>query len=261
MLLEKKVAIVSGAGAGLGRDICAALSAQGAQLVVGDLDPATLEAIMSEADAAGIGDRVVTRRTDITSDEDCQALVDLALATHGRIDILVNDAYHGGDFRTLLDADLRDWQTTADVNIWGTLRLTKAVAHHMTAQGHGRIIMIVTQGVEWVQPGYGAYTGSKAALAHFTKLLATELGPQGVRVNGIFPGPLWGPALKEHLGGIAADRGVSVETVYDEWAAASPLQHLVTPAETAGSVVFFASDLATWITGQALYVNAGHWMH
>jgi NAD(P)-dependent dehydrogenase (short-subunit alcohol dehydrogenase family) len=261
MLLEDKVAIVSGAGPGLGRDICAALSREGARLVVGDLDPSALAAIRAQIDPQQLGAAVVTRQTDITLDSDCQALVDLALRTYGRIDILVNDAYHGGDFRSLLDADLADWQTTADVNIWGTLRMTKAVAPHMAAQGHGRIIMIVTQGVEWVQAGYGAYTGSKAALAHFTKLLAAELGPQGVRVNGVFPGPLWGPALQEHLGGIAADRGVSVDTVYGEWAAASPLQHLVTPAETAGSVVFFASDLATWITGQALYVNAGHWMH
>jgi NAD(P)-dependent dehydrogenase (short-subunit alcohol dehydrogenase family) len=96
--------------------------------------------------------------------------------------------------------------------------MTRAVVPRMTAQGHGRIIMIVTQGVEWVQDGFGAYTGTKAAVAHYVKLLASELGPSGIRVNGVHPGPMWGPALQGHLQGIADGRGVSRQTVYDEWA-------------------------------------------
>jgi NAD(P)-dependent dehydrogenase (short-subunit alcohol dehydrogenase family) len=248
--------VVSGVGRGLGREICLALTREGALVVAGDIDNDALTELKALSPA-----RITVARTDITDDAQCSALAELARGQHGRIDVLVNDAYHGGDFRTFQDADLDVWRDVADVNIWGTLRMTRAVLPQMVEQGDGRVIMIVTQGVEWVQPGFGAYTGTKASIAHYVKLLAGELGPRGIRVNGVHPGPMWGPALQGHLAGMAERRGVAVEVVYEEWARETALRHLVTPAEVAGSVVFLASDLASWITGQALYVNAGQWFH
>jgi NAD(P)-dependent dehydrogenase (short-subunit alcohol dehydrogenase family) len=255
-LLDEKVAIVSGVGRGLGREVCLALLREGARVVAGDIDVESLGEL-----GAAASERLVVQETDITDAAQCQRLADVALREHGRIDVLVNDAYHGGDFLTFQDADLDVWRDTADVNIWGTLRMTRAVVPTMVERGDGRVIMIVTQGVEWVNPGFGAYTGTKAAVAHYVKLLASELGPSGIRVNGVYPGPMWGPALEAHFAQLAESRGVSPDTVYEEWAADTALRHLVTPADVAGSVVFLASDLATWITGQALYVNAGQWFH
>ena len=145
--------------------------------------------------------------------------------------------------------------------MWGTLQMVKAVLPAMKAQGDGRIVNVLTQGVEWVLPTFGAYTGSKAALAHLTKVLATEVGQYGIRVNGVCPGPIWGPALQGYLGGMAAERGVDLQVVYDEWAAQTALRYLVPPEEIAGTVVYLASDLARPVTGQAIYTGAGQWFH
>jgi NAD(P)-dependent dehydrogenase (short-subunit alcohol dehydrogenase family) len=254
VLLEGKTAIVSGVGPGLGRAICDALHREGAQLVVGDVDEAALKSVVEDLGATG-------QVCDITDADACAALADLATTTHGRIDVLVNDAYHGGDFTTFEDADLANWRATADVNIWGSLQMVKAVLPTMKAQGDGRIVNILTQGVEWVLPTFGAYTGSKAAMAHFTKLLATELGRYGVRVNGVCPGPIWAPALQGYLQMLADGRGVDRQVVYDEWAAETALEYLVPPEDITGTVVYLASDLSKPVTGQAIYTGAGQWFH
>jgi NAD(P)-dependent dehydrogenase (short-subunit alcohol dehydrogenase family) len=253
-LLDGKVAIVYGAGPGLGNAICAALREHGAQLVVGDLDAGAVDRAVGEHDAIG-------QVTDITDPDACAALVERATSAHGRVDILVNDAYHGGDFTTFEDADLANWRATTDVNVWGSLTMTKAVLPVMNAQGDGRVVMILTQGVEWVLPTFGAYTASKAALAHLVKLLATELGQYGIRVNGVCPGPILADALVGYLTMLANERAVDFQVVYDEWAAQTALRYLVPPDEVAGSVVYLASDLAKPVTGQAIYTGAGQWFH
>lgn len=255
-LLDGTVAVVSGVGRGLGLHTCLALTDHGASVVAGDVDASALDGLTAAA-----GDAVTTVVTDIRDPSQCARLCDEAVARHGRIDLLVNDAYHPGDFRQFLDADLEVWRQAAEVNYLGTMQMTRAALGHMVPRGEGRIVMVASQGVEWIQPGYGSYTATKAAVAHLVRLLAIELGPKGIRVNGVFPGPIWGPALQEHLAGLAAGRGVPLETVYEEWAADVPLRHLLSPEEIAGSIVFLASGLATWITGQALYVNGGHWLH
>ena len=258
-LLEGKVAVVSGVGRGLGLAICRVFLAEGASVVAGDVDEVCLDELRSQTDFPA--ERLATQVTDISHGEHCDRLAALASDIHGRIDVLVNDAYHPGDFLPFADADLDVWREVGDVNIWGTLRMTRAVLPTMTEQGQGRVIMVVTQGVEWIQPGFGSYTGTKAAVAHYVRLLASELGPTGVRVNGIFPGPMWGPALQGYLQTMADERGVPLDTVYSEWAQDMPLRRLVTPEDVAGSAVFLASDLAEWVTGQAVYVNAGQWFH
>ena len=253
-LLEGKVAIVSGVGPGLGTAICAAFREHGAQVVVGDVDAGAVERAIAEHDAVG-------HVTDITDADACAVLVDLAVQTLGRVDILVNDAYHGGDFTSFEDADLANWRATADVNVWGTLQMTRAALPVMKAQGDGRVVMVLTQGVEWVLPTFGAYTSSKSALAHLVKLLATELGQYGIRVNGVCPGPILADALQGYLGMLAQARDVDVQVVYDEWAAQTALRYLVPPDEVAGSIVYLASDLARPVTGQAIYTGAGQWFH
>jgi NAD(P)-dependent dehydrogenase (short-subunit alcohol dehydrogenase family) len=187
--------------------------------------------------------------------------VALALDHFGRLDIVVNDAYHGGDFQRFEDADLDSWKATAEVNLWGSLQMTQAALGPLKAAGDGRVVMICTHGVELIQPTFGAYTSSKAALAHATKQLAAELGHHGIRVNAVFPGPIFGPALRGYLASMADASGRAIEDVHREWGAKNCLGYLVPPEEIAGTVVFLASDLARPITGQALYVNAGETFH
>jgi NAD(P)-dependent dehydrogenase (short-subunit alcohol dehydrogenase family) len=259
VLLEGKVAVVSGAGPGLGRSICIRLAQHGAPVVIGDLDQRAVDESVAAVRDAGGG--ATGRVTDITNRSDCDALVRLAVDEFGAVDILVNDAYHGGDFTPFANADLASWRTTSDVNVFGTLTMTQAALGALAATASGRVVMICTHGVDVIQPAFGAYTSSKAALAHLTKLLAAELGPQGIRVNAVFPGPIWGANLRRYLDSQADARGVDPQVVYDEFAAKNALRSLVPPEDIADSVVFLASDMARPITGQALYANAGESFH
>jgi len=250
---------VSGAGEGLGRAVCVKLAEHGAKIVVGDIDEAAVESTMQAVHA--IGGRATGRATDIRDPRSCQSLVELACTAYGGVDVLVNDAYDGGDFQPFEVADLERWRATADVNLWGSLQMTRAALDALKRSSSGRVIMICTHGVQLIQPRFGAYTASKAALAHLTKLLACELGEYGIRVNGVFPGPILGRALLGHLQHLADTGASSLDEVKREFAAHNALKYLVPADEIAGSVVFLSSDLSLPVTGQALYVNAGEVFH
>jgi NAD(P)-dependent dehydrogenase (short-subunit alcohol dehydrogenase family) len=259
MLLEGKTALVSGVGPGLGRSICVKLAQQGADIVAGDLDADAVSGTVAAVEAEGR--RATSAVTDITNRAQCDALVQRAVTEFGGLDVVVNDAYHGGDFSLFADADLANWRATSDVNMFGTLNMIQAALPALTESGSGRIVNICTHGVDLIQPTFGAYTASKAAIAHLTQLLAAELGPSGIRVNAVFPGPIWGAALQGYLDQDAAARGVEPQVVYDEFASKSALHTLNQPDDIAESVVFLASDMARVITGQALYANSGETFH
>jgi NAD(P)-dependent dehydrogenase (short-subunit alcohol dehydrogenase family) len=263
MLLEGKTAVVSGAGPGLGRSICVRFAREGANVVAADLDDAVLADTVAATAAASSRSTAAAAgvRTDITDRVQCDALFARAVDEFGRVDILVNDAYHGGDFSLFEDADLADWRATADVNLFGTLTVTQAALPALKASGSGRVIMICTHGVEVIQPTFGAYAASKAAVAQATKQLAAELGPHNIRVNAVFPGPIWGALLRGYLDQEAAAHGMEPQAMYDEFASRNALNTLLEPDVIAGSVVFLASDLAAAVSGQAIYANAGESFH
>jgi NAD(P)-dependent dehydrogenase (short-subunit alcohol dehydrogenase family) len=270
-LLDGKVTIVSGAGPGLSRTVAVTLASEGASVVVGDVDPAQVSATVAAAGtAAGVADaaRVVGRACDITDRAQCDELVARAVDAFGRLDGLVNIAYDGGDFLTFEAADLRTWKRTMEVNAFGTLTLTqaalpalKAAASSSEGRGGASVVMVNTHGAGMIQPGFGAYTGSKAALAHLTKMLATELGAEGVRVNGVHPGPIWGTALESYLRGEAERAGVEAESVFADFAAKTAMKRTVRPEEIAEVIAFLASDRSSAVTGQAIYVNNGEYMY
>jgi NAD(P)-dependent dehydrogenase (short-subunit alcohol dehydrogenase family) len=129
----------------------------------------------------------------------------------------------------------------------------------MTEQGDGRIVMINTMSAVRMRPNFGAYTASKAALAAATKILATELGGRGIRVNGVHPGYIWGDSVELYFDHLASRKGITADEQYAEVAAETALGYLPRSSEIAEAVVFFASDMSKPITGQALGVNAGQW--
>ncbi len=259
MLLDGKVALVSGAGAGLGRAAGRRLAAHGARVVFSDLDEAAVTAsVRAVHEDGGEAHGVVA---DITDRDACDRAISDALSTFGRLDALVNDAYDGGDYQRFADADLASWRRTADVNVFGTLTMTQAALVALRASGSGRIVMVCTHGVEVIQPSFGAYTGSKAALAHHTKLLAAELGGDGIRVNAVYPGPIWGPNLQGFLDAQAGAANVEPEVVYAAFRAKNAMNEFVTADAVADCIVFLASDLSRTLTGQALYANAGESFH
>jgi NAD(P)-dependent dehydrogenase (short-subunit alcohol dehydrogenase family) len=256
-LLDGKVALVSGAGPGLGRDVALAFGREGATVVVAARNLERVQALAAEVEAQGAAALAIA--LDITDADRCRAALAEVVAAHGRVDVLVNNAFDDGDHTNFLDADLDRWRRTMDVNLFGTLQLTQVVGAAMAEQGDGRIVMINTMSTVRIRPRFGAYTASKAALAAVTKTLAAELGPHGVRVNGVHPGYIWGDSVEMYFEYLAKKKGITPEEQYREVAGDTALGYLPPSAEIAEAVVFFASDMSRPITGQALGVNAGQW--
>ena len=259
MLLQNKVAIISGIGPGMGRDISLAFAREGAKLAIAARTPGKLKETLDEVRAEGA--EAIAVETDISDPEACARLVGAAEKAFGRVDVLVNNAFHQGTYRLIESADLEKWRQPFEVNVLGTLRLTQQVIPLMKKQGGGSIVMINSMVIRDVLPTMADYAASKAALMAATQGLARELGPSKIRVNSVVPGYIWGPSLQWYFGDIAKKRGITPQQVYDEVAADSALRHIPTSEEIAPAVVFFASDLSRVITGQSLDVNGGHVFH
>lgn len=255
-LLAGRTAFVSGVGPGMGRDIALALANHGADVALGARTPERIEDVAGEVEA--LGRRAVPMACDITDAASCEAAIAEAVERLGRLDVLVNNAYHGGDAKSFVEADLDDWRRTMDVNLWGTLTLTRAAVPHLEAAGDGRVIMINTMSTQRISPRWGAYAASKGALATVTKNLALELGASGIRVNGIHPGYIWGQSVRWFLEHLAERNGTDFDTEYDVIADQTSLGYIPSSEEIAGTVVYFASPLSRPVTGQMIGVNAGH---
>lgn len=257
-MLDGKVALVSGIGPGMGRDISLALAEHGADVVLGARSEKRMGKVAAEIEA--LGRRAVCVPCDITSRDDCDRIVATAKDELGRLDILVNNAFHGGNDTTFEDSDLADWRTTMDINLFGTLDLTQAALPVLKEQEDSRIVMINTMSVQHIEAKYGAYAASKAALATATKTLARELGQYGIRINSIHPGYIWGRSVEWYFGWLAEQRGITADEVYAEIASETCLGYLPHSSEIAGTVVYLASPLSKPVTGQTINVNCGHWI-
>lgn len=266
MLLERKTAIVAGAGPGLGRDVALLFAEHGANLVLGARRVDRVQEVADEVRSRGGKAEVVA--LDICDGDACQNAVSTAVDSYGGLDILVNNAFDTGDFTRFEDADLEAWRRTMEVNLWGTLQMTRSAVPALRAQpddsgsrlSGGRVVMVNSMSAWRHQEGFAAYTISKAALESATKMLALELGEVGIRVNGVHPGYIWGDSVKAYFEYLAAERGVTADEVYEDVAGETCLKYIPSSSEIAGSVLFMASDLAAPVTGQGLGVNAGHWL-
>jgi NAD(P)-dependent dehydrogenase (short-subunit alcohol dehydrogenase family) len=257
-LLDGRAAIVSGAGPGMGRDIALLLAEHGADVVLGARSVDRCETIAKEVEA--LGRRALAVHLDITDASSCDEAARACTDAFGRVDILVNNAFSDGNHRTFEASSIDEWKATMDVNLWGTLQMTRAVIPAMKEQGDGRIVMINSMSAHRIQERYGAYAASKNALQSASKTLAMELGRFGIRVNSVHPGYIWGDSVRMYFEYQAAKRGLTPDDVYREVADETCLKYLPDSAEIAGSVLFFASDLSKPVTGQSLGVNAGHWI-
>jgi NAD(P)-dependent dehydrogenase (short-subunit alcohol dehydrogenase family) len=257
-LLDGKAAIVSGVGPGMGRDIAVLLAEHGADVVVGARTVERCEKVADEVRA--LGRRAHAAELDVTDQASCAAAAAACLDAFGRIDVLVNNAYKDGNHRSVEDSALDDWRATMEVNLFGTLQMTRAVIPTMREQADGRIVMINSMSAHHMQERYGAYAASKSALEAATKTLAIELGRHGIRVNGVHPGYIWGAPVQMYFEHQASKRGVTPDDVYREVADTTSLKYIPDSSEIAGAVLFFASDLARAVTGQSLPVNAGAYL-
>jgi NAD(P)-dependent dehydrogenase (short-subunit alcohol dehydrogenase family) len=254
VLLDGRVAIVSGVGPGMGRDISLALARAGADLALGARTSSALEVVGEQVEA--LGRRVECVPTDITDPEQCRRLVDVARGL-GRVDVLVNNAFAEEDWRRFDGFDVERWRLPFEVNVFGTLQLSQAAVPQMKAGGGGSIIMITTLSIQMVNPVLGGYAASKRSLTSSAQAMARELGAHAIRVNCVAPGHIWGKSLETYFEFLAERRGITPHAVYDEIAATTALNHIATSEEIARVVLFFASDLSRVITGQTLDANCG----
>ncbi|WP_328399352.1 SDR family oxidoreductase [Streptomyces sp. NBC_00390] len=259
MLLQGKTVIVSGVGAGLGHQIAATAVREGGNAVLGARTEANLVKFAAEIDPGG--GHTAYRATDITDETQCDALAALALERFGRIDAVVHvaawDSYFGG----LEDADFTTWQSVVDVNLLGTLRMTRACLPALKERG-GSVVVIGTQSAVAApsQVRQAAYAASKGALTSAMYSLARELGPYRIRVNTVLPGWMWGPPVQAYVQFTAHTEGVPESEVLGRLTERMALPELATDGDVAEAVTFLASDRARAITGQSLLVNAGELM-
>jgi NAD(P)-dependent dehydrogenase (short-subunit alcohol dehydrogenase family) len=259
MLLEGKVAIVSGIGPGMGRDISLALAREGADVVLGARKEEHLVPVCEEIEA--LGRRATWKTCDIRDRAQCDALVETATSTYGKLDVLVNNAFRTEFEQPFEGLDLDVWEKTMETNFFGTMNLTQAALEALKVSGDGRVIMINSTSSQHVEPGMGGYAASKGALATVTKTLARELGKYGIRVNGIHPGHIWGPSVEWYFQYLGEQQGKTPQEVYDEVAGQTALGYLADSEQIAGTVVYLASHLSRPVTGQSINVSCGFWMH
>jgi 3-oxoacyl-[acyl-carrier protein] reductase len=245
-MLNDKVAVVTGASRGIGREIALALAKNGAKVVASARNTEALTALVDEIKAQG-GEAAAVAG-DVSIEADAKNLVDQAIATYGQVDILVNNAGITRD-GLLVRMKSEDWDAVLDTNLKGAFMCTKAVAKPMSKQRFGRIINISSVVGEMGNAGQANYCASKAGLLGLTKSVAKELARRSVTVNAITPGFI----VTEMTEGMTDKaRDAMMEQI--------PMGRLGESEDIANAVLFLASDQSSYITGQVLGINGGMYM-
>jgi 3-oxoacyl-[acyl-carrier protein] reductase len=244
---ESKVAVVTGAGRGIGEAYAKGLAGEGASVVVAELDENQGQRVAQEISAAG--GKAIFVRTDVSSEESARAMGQAACSAFGGVDYLVNNAaiYGGMEMHSLLTVPLDYYRKFMAVNQTGPLLCARAVYESMVERGGGAIVN-QSSTAAWMGAGY--YGIAKLALHAITHSLARELGPRGIRVNAIAPGPIDTDATRQTV----------PATILKGIVAGMPIGRLGTPDDLVGACLFLLSDEARWVTGQILGVDGGQIM-
>ena len=242
--LQGRVAIVTGAGQGIGRAIALALAREGAKVVVSDITDLIFE-VAKEVEA--LGSEALPVKCDVSNPNDVNNMVKATIEKFSRIDILVNNAgiY---PFKPFVEMTEQDWDKVLDINLKGTFNCTRAVVPKMIEQRYGKIINISSIAGSVVGfPQLAHYSASKAGIVGFTRALALEIAPYGVNVNAIAPGPIETPGTK-----------VLGKETLESFQKMIPLGRMGKPEDIASLVVFLASDDSSFITGQCIVCDGGY---
>ena len=254
MQLQNKAAIVTGSASGIGRAIALAFAAEGAEVIVADIRDTPLEGGTPTQDLiAQAGGQALYQETDVAKAGDIDAVVALAAATFGRLDIMVNNVAIAPD-GPLLETSEEIWDQTLAVNLKGVFLGCQSAVRQMLTQepigeARGRLINISSQHGMIASPGYIAYGTSKAGVAYITRQIAADYAKQGIICNAIAPGKI--------LTGNSAEEQNAERMAIAR--ARTPMPRLGQPDDVAGAAVFLASEQASYITGVNLMVDGG-WM-
>ncbi|HEX7097380.1 MAG TPA: SDR family oxidoreductase [Acidimicrobiales bacterium] len=258
MILEGKTIIVSGVGPGLGLEIARVSLRDGANVVLGARNEEKLQKLAAELDPSGT--RVAYCRTDITSAEQCEALVATAVDRFGGVDGLAQVAALDAIFGGVRDTPESDWLAAFTTNVLGPANLVRMVAPRLAERGGGGIVLIGSQSMYLPQVQQIAYASSKGALMSAMYYMAKELGPDRIRVNTVVPTWMWGPPVQGYVAMTAKQQGVSEDDIVNGITVNMPLGEIPADEDVAETVVFLLSDRARMITGQSIFVNAGELM-
>jgi 3-oxoacyl-[acyl-carrier protein] reductase len=254
--LIDRVAIVTGAGTGVGRTIARAFATEGADVVLAGRRVEPLEATAGTVRA--LGPRALVVPTDITSEDDVRQLVAHAVDEFGRVDILVNNAASPGSDMTVANMTLANWNATIATCLTGAMLCAReCLTQSMLARRSGAIVNVSSTAGRHGLPRKAHYSAAKAGLILFTESLAREVGPQGIRVNCIVPGAIATELLEKYHQRLAAERGVAYERIVDEATRPIALRRLIAPEEVAALAVYLASDESSGITAQAIDITGG----
>ena len=257
--LAGRVAIVSGAGEGIGRSCALAFARDGADVALGARRAEQLERVAHEVEV--LGRRALAVPTDIADEAQCARLVDRTVEELGRVDAVVNVAALSDDHTEVVDTDWDVFRRVFEVNVLGTLAVSRAAARHMAARdGGGAIVQISSTAMRSVPAKQAPYASTKQALVAASQVMAREVGRDGVRVNVVVPGYVTGPHLDGLFARIAEHRGWTTDQVVAEAEGLTALGRIPSPDDVAEAVLFLASDRAAGITGAVLDVNAGLWI-
>ena len=244
--LTGKTAIITGGANGIGKASCEILAAAGANVVVSDYN---LEAARVVAEnIIKNGGKAIALVCDVTKDEDLVNLINTTIKEFGTIEILVNNVGGGGAGRESPDQiDVNQFKKVFEMNVFSMWRLCQLVAPHMLKTKYGSIINMSSMASINKSPAISAYASSKAAINHMTSNLAFDYGPDNIRVNAIGPGAIRTDALKKVL----------TPEIEKRMLAHTPINRLGEAEDIAGAVLYFASPISNWVSGQTLFVNGG----
>jgi NAD(P)-dependent dehydrogenase (short-subunit alcohol dehydrogenase family) len=255
-LLEDKVVVISGVGPALGTTLARRCAENGADLVLAARTVERLEDVAKQV--TDMGRRAVSIGTDITDEAQAANLVEEALKAYGKVDVLINNAFRVPSMKPFAKTSFEHIRETIELTVLGALRLIQGFTPAL-AESKGSVVNVNSMVVRHSDPKQGAYKMAKSALLAMSQSLATELGGQGIRVNSVLPGYIWGGTLQGYFEHQAGKYGTTVDEIYNAAAVNSDLKRLPTEDEVASAILFMASDLSSGITGQALDVNCGEY--
>jgi NAD(P)-dependent dehydrogenase (short-subunit alcohol dehydrogenase family) len=244
--MSKPVVLITGALTGIGRATAVAFARDGARLVVSGRRDAEGQALAQEL--RGLGAEAEFVKADVRREDDVRQLVDRTVARFGRIDVAVNNAGTEGQPGPLTEQSAETYAATFDTNVLGVVLSLKHELRAMYAQKHGSIINVSSVVGHFGLPGVAIYSASKHAVEGLTKSAALEAAGGGVRVNAVSPGPIETPMLNRFTGS-DENKNAFLQT--------NPLKRAGTPEEVAQTILFLASDKASYVTGQSLGVDGG----
>ena len=247
LLLNDRVAVVTGAGSGVGREITRVLCSEGAGVAVVDINQEkagqTVELVK------GLPGKAAAFKADVIDFQEFQDVTNRIISDFGRIDVLINNAGYG-IYKNFDATTSQDWMIDININLIGVLNCTRSVINHMKERKYGKILSIVSDAGRVGEPFLTSYSAAKAAAIGFSKALAKEVGKDGINVNCVALGTTKTPLIEPFL---TPEAEKNMLKRY-------PLRRLGLPADHAYLVAFLVSDRASWITGQCFSVNGGYSM-